>query len=65
MCGIIGIVGHPDSHSASMIYDGMLVLQHRGQDAAQSRVGQRRLSFPLTSPSRSKLTEVKPRDWKN
>jgi amidophosphoribosyltransferase len=34
MCGIIGIVGHPDSHSASMIYDGMLVLQHRGQDAA-------------------------------
>ena len=34
MCGIIGIVGHPNSHSASMIYDGMLVLQHRGQDAA-------------------------------
>jgi amidophosphoribosyltransferase len=34
MCGIIGIVGHPNSHSAPMIYDGMLVLQHRGQDAA-------------------------------
>ena len=34
MCGIIGIVGHPNSHTASMIYDGMLVLQHRGQDAA-------------------------------
>ena len=34
MCGIIGIVGHPTSHVASSIYDGMLVLQHRGQDAA-------------------------------
>ncbi len=34
MCGIIGIVGHPESHVAPLIYDGMLVLQHRGQDAA-------------------------------
>ncbi len=34
MCGIIGIVGNPESNVAPLIYDGMLVLQHRGQDAA-------------------------------
>ena len=34
MCGIIGIVGHPHSQVGGCIYDGMLVLQHRGQDAA-------------------------------
>ena len=34
MCGIIGILGHPHAQVASSIYDGMLVLQHRGQDAA-------------------------------
>jgi len=34
MCGIIGIVGNPKSNVAPLIYDGMLVLQHRGQDAA-------------------------------
>ena len=34
MCGIIGILGNPDSQVAGCIYDGMLVLQHRGQDAA-------------------------------
>jgi len=34
MCGIIGILGHPHTQVASSIYDGMLVLQHRGQDAA-------------------------------
>ena len=34
MCGIIGILGHPEAQVASSIYDGMLVLQHRGQDAA-------------------------------
>src|SRR6478609_3865488 len=32
MCGIIGIVGQ--SEVASAIYDGLTVLQHRGQDAA-------------------------------
>ncbi len=32
MCGIIGIVGHQDV--AAQLYDGLLVLQHRGQDAA-------------------------------
>ena len=32
MCGIVGIVGkHPVNQS---LYDAMLVLQHRGQDAA-------------------------------
>lgn len=34
MCGIIGIAGLPESQVAKMLYDGLLVLQHRGQDAA-------------------------------
>src|SRR5574338_1205380 len=32
MCGIVGIVGHTDV--AAQLYDGLTVLQHRGQDAA-------------------------------
>jgi amidophosphoribosyltransferase len=32
MCGIVGIVGHTDV--AGQLYDGLTVLQHRGQDAA-------------------------------
>ena len=32
MCGILGIVGHHDI--AAQLYDGLTVLQHRGQDAA-------------------------------
>ena len=34
MCGIIGIVGTQEATVAPLIYDGLLVLQHRGQDAA-------------------------------
>lgn len=34
MCGIIGIVGSPGTQVATSIYDALLVLQHRGQDAA-------------------------------
>jgi len=32
MCGIVGIVGH--SEVAGLLYDGLTMLQHRGQDAA-------------------------------
>ncbi len=32
MCGIVGIIGTP--HSAEEAYQGLLLLQHRGQDAA-------------------------------
>ena len=34
MCGIIGILLNPESQVAQSLYDGLLVLQHRGQDAA-------------------------------
>ena len=34
MCGIIGIVGRLGSHVNQALYDGLTVLQHRGQDAA-------------------------------
>ena len=32
MCGIVGIVGQ--TAVAAQLYDGLTVLQHRGQDAA-------------------------------
>jgi amidophosphoribosyltransferase len=32
MCGVIGVVGH--SPVNQLLYDGLLLLQHRGQDAA-------------------------------
>jgi amidophosphoribosyltransferase len=34
MCGIIGVVAQVDEPVAPIIYDGLTVLQHRGQDAA-------------------------------
>jgi amidophosphoribosyltransferase len=48
MCGIIGVVGIEGSTVSPTLYDGLLVLQHRGQDAAgiltstESRVFHRR-----------------------
>jgi amidophosphoribosyltransferase len=32
MCGIVGVVAHTPVNQ--MLYDGLLLLQHRGQDAA-------------------------------
>lgn len=34
MCGFIGIYGPEGSHVAPEIYEGLLAIQHRGQDAA-------------------------------
>ena len=34
MCGILGIVANEGSHVNQLLYDGLLVLQHRGQESA-------------------------------
>ena len=34
MCGFIGIFGPEGSHGAGELYEGLLAVQHRGQDAA-------------------------------
>ena len=43
MCGIIGILlANPDADVNQMLYDGLTVLQHRGQDAAGMVTAERR-----------------------
>lgn len=35
MCGVIGILlAERDAHVSQELYDGLTILQHRGQDAA-------------------------------
>lgn len=34
MCGIAGVVTRPDERAALTLYDALLMIQHRGQDAA-------------------------------
>jgi amidophosphoribosyltransferase len=34
MCGFLGIAGLPGTDTASELYEGLIALQHRGQDAA-------------------------------
>ena len=34
MCGIVGLVSRPEDRVALTLYDAMLMIQHRGQDAA-------------------------------
>ena len=34
MCGFIGITACGDDHVSSQLYEGLICLQHRGQDAA-------------------------------
>ncbi|WFB34703.1 amidophosphoribosyltransferase [Kiritimatiellota bacterium B12222] len=34
MCGIVGVVTNPQERAALSLYDGLLMIQHRGQDAA-------------------------------
>jgi len=43
MCGIIGLLlADPDSHVNQLLFDGLTVLQHRGQDAAGMVTAERR-----------------------
>jgi amidophosphoribosyltransferase len=43
MCGIIGLLlSNPDCHVNQFLYDGLTVLQHRGQDAAGMVTAERR-----------------------
>ncbi|MCC5845546.1 MAG: amidophosphoribosyltransferase [Verrucomicrobia bacterium] len=34
MCGIVGVVNRPEERAALNLYDALLMIQHRGQDAA-------------------------------
>ncbi|MCC5848223.1 MAG: amidophosphoribosyltransferase, partial [Verrucomicrobia bacterium] len=34
MCGIVGVVNSPQERAALSLYDALLMIQHRGQDAA-------------------------------
>ena len=48
MCGVLGLVSHEPVNQ--MLYDGLQMLQHRGQDAAGIVTAQRQEQGALSGP---------------